>query len=237
LLAYGGAGPTHAFLLAKQVGIGRILIPPSPGTLCALGCIVADLQSDFVNTLYLSDHQLAGDVLERAYDDLERRGRRWLYEESAQGIHLESAYVRYSADMRYEGQAFEIEVPIPAEERSDLAANVRRFHEAYHNIFGVSDPQSSVTFVNLRATVVGVTGKIARLSLPPEDAGRRREETRSVFIDGRAQQAIVVQRAGLVQGQWIAGPAIVEQYDTTTFVPPGYRVCADPLGNLVGEAG
>ena len=236
LLAYGGAGPTHAFLLAREVGIRRVLIPPSPGTLCALGCIVADLRNDFVSTLYLSDHQLASDALGRAYDDLERRGRCWLRDESAQGVRLESAYVRYSADMRYEGQAFEIEVPIPAGERGDVAANVRRFHEAYHTIFGVSDPQSSVTFVNLRATVVGVTGKIARLSPPPEDRGRPRGETRSVFIDGRAQRTIVVQRARLVQGQWVAGPAVVEQYDTTTFVPPGYRVCADPLGNIVGEA-
>lgn len=236
LLAYGGAGPTHAFLLAKEVGIGKVLIPPSPGTLCALGCIVADLRNDFVYTLYMSDHRLTNDVLEQVYSDLERRGRQWLHDESAKGIRLESSYVRYSADMRYEGQAFEIEVPIPAEERSDLAGNVRRFHEAYHNIFGVSDPQSPVTFVNLRATVVGVTTKITRLYPPAEDVGRRLAEARSVFIGGRAHKAAVVQRAGLAQGQWVTGPAIVEQYDTTTFVPPGYRVCADPLGNLVGEA-
>jgi N-methylhydantoinase A len=236
LLAYGGAGPTHAFLLAKEVGIGKVLVPPSPGTLCALGCIVADLRNDFVYTLYESSHHVTTDALEHVYSDLERRGRRWLHDESAKGIHLESSYVRYSADMRYEGQAFEIEVPLPAEERSDLAGTVRRFHDAYHNIFGVSDPQSPVTFVNLRATVVGVTTKITRVSLPAEDVGRRRAEARSVFIGGSAHTAVVVQRAGLAQGHWIAGPAIVEQYDTTTFVPPGYRVCADPLGNLVGEA-
>jgi N-methylhydantoinase A len=236
LLAYGGAGPTHAFLLAKEVGIGKVLIPPSPGTLCALGCLVADLRNDFVYTLYTSDHQLTDGVLERVYGDLERHGRQWLQDESAKSIHLESTYVQYSADMRYEGQAFEIEVPVPAESRSDLAGNVGRFHDAYHKIFGVSDPHGPVTFVNLRATVVGVTGKITRLALPPEDVGKRRAETRSVCIGGRVHQATVVQRAGLTPGRWVAGPAIVEQYDTTTFAPPGYRVCADSLGNLIGEA-
>src|SRR6202035_6047075 len=73
-LAYGGAGPTHAFLLAKEVGIGKVLVPPSPGTLCALGCIVADLRNDFVYTLYESSHHVTTDALEHVYSDLERRG-------------------------------------------------------------------------------------------------------------------------------------------------------------------
>jgi N-methylhydantoinase A len=79
--------------------------------------------------------------LEEAYAELERRGREWLREESAQGILLESSFVLYSADMRYEGQAFQIEVSVPSDERGRRAAIAQRFHTAYHAILGVSDPQ------------------------------------------------------------------------------------------------
>jgi len=236
LLAYGGAGPTHAFLLAREVGIGKVLVPPSPGTLCALGCIVADLRNDFVHTLYRSDHQLTDAALEQAYAELEARGRQWLAEESAQGIHLESSVVLYSADMRYEGQAFEIEVAVPSDTRGDRAAIGRRFHELYHSIFGVSDPGAPLTFVNLRASVVGVTAKVTRLQARAGRGGDHPGEVRSVFVDGRAQDAAVVQRSAVPQDRWLPGPAIVEQYDTTTFVPAGYHVRADAVGNLVGEA-
>lgn len=236
LLAYGGAGPTHAFLLAREVGIAQVLIPPSPGTLCALGCIVADLRNDFVHTLYRSEYETTDAELEEAYAELKRRGREWLREETAQGIMLESSFVLYSADMRYEGQAFEIEVPVPGDERGRRAAIAKRFHTAYHAIFGVSDPQAAVTFVNLRASVVGVTAKVSRLQPPAGQVASRAGETRPVFIDGREQDAVVVQRPSLESGKWLAGPTIVEQYDTTTFVPPGYRVRPDAFGNLAGEA-
>ena len=236
LLAYGGAGPTHAFLLAKEVGIGRVLVPPFPGTLCALGCIVADLRNDFVRTLYRSDRELAPATLEEAYSELEARGRRWLEEERAQGIRLESAFVLYSADMRYDGQAFEIEVAVQSGERGDSAAIAARFHDVYRSIFGVNDPSAPVTYVNLRASVVGVTAKVARLHPSAGRLPARGEETRSVLLDGRAHDARVLPRAAVGADRWVAGPAIIEQYDTTTFVPPGCRVRADALGNLVGEA-
>lgn len=236
LLAYGGAGPTHAFLLAGEVGIGRVLVPPSPGTLCALGCIVADLRNDFVHTLYRSGKDLTEQELEEGYARLEDQGGQWLREESARGIALESSYVLYSADMRYEGQAFEIEVAVPGAERGDRTAIGRRFHELYHSVFGVSDPDAPLMFVNLRATVVGVTAKVARLEARAGRTDASRGETRSVFLDGRETKASVLPRAAVGADRWIAGPVIVEQYDTTTFVPAGYRVRSDGLGNLIGEA-
>jgi N-methylhydantoinase A len=236
LLAYGGAGPTHAFFLAREVGIGRVLVPPSPGTLCALGCIVADLRNDFVRTLYRSGGDVTDAVLEEAYGELEQRGRQWLQEETSRGIALESSFVVYSADMRYEGQAFEVGVPVTADERGNRAAIGRRFHEVYHSIFGASDPASPLTFVNLRASIVGVTPKVTRFQTRAGRAGARLGETRSVFVDGREAEAAVLPRAAVGRDGWLAGPLIIEQYDTTTFVPPGYRVQSDDAGNLVGEA-
>jgi N-methylhydantoinase A len=234
LLAYGGAGPTHAFLFADEVGIRTVLIPPSPGTLCALGCIVADLRNDFVSTMYRTDRTLTDRDLEAAFADLEARGRRWLAAEQAAGARLESSYVQYSADMRYEGQAFEIEVAIPAGERVSVAGAVQRFHKQYHDIFGVSDAAAPVDFINLRATAVGVTPKIVRLEAA-RAAGPARRATRPISWRGRLEQAAVVPRSLIALDERIAGPAVVEQYDTTVFVPPGYIVRGAAHGNLIGE--
>ena len=234
LLAYGGAGPTHAFLFAHEVGIRTVLIPPSPGTLCALGCIVADLRSDFVSTIYRTDRTLTDPELEAAFADLDARGRRWLAAEQTGGARLESSHVQYSADMRYEGQAFEIEVAIPAGERLSVAGAVGRFHRQYHEIFGVSDAAAPVDFINLRATAVGVTPKIARLDAA-RSAGGARRETRAISWRGRVEQAAVVPRSLIALDERIAGPAVVEQYDTTVFVPPGYVVRGATHGNLIGE--
>ncbi len=235
LLAYGGAGPTHAFLFAREVGIRRVLIPPSPGTLCALGCIVADLRNDFVRTMYKGNDQLTDADLGKAFADLEGAGRNWLAAESAQGIALESSYVLFSADMRYEGQAFEIEVSIPTDLRGDVGAAVRLFHQQYHNLFGISDPHAAVTFINLRTTIVGVTQKINALPLPTASRHAALRETRAVFYDGRLQEAAVLHRSALQPGEDVPGPAIIEQYDTTTFVPAGFHIGIDAVGNLVGE--
>lgn len=236
LLAYGGAGPTHAFLLAREVGIGKVLVPPSPGTLCALGCIVADLRSDFVFTLYRTHLQLSDTELDAISADLAARGQKWLQEECARGILLVSSHVLYSVDMRYEGQAFDVEVALPAERRGDVMEAVRLFHEQYKSIFGVSDPEAPVSFINLRATVVGVTRKIAELTHGNLSAASPATERRQIFWDGQAMEAQVMGRSSLGERNWVGGPVIVEQYDTTTFIPPGFRVRADAHGNLIGEA-
>jgi N-methylhydantoinase A len=235
LLAYGGAGPTHAFLFAREVGMRRVIVPVTPGTLCALGCIVADLRHDVVRTLYRNHVDLDDAHLEEAFADLEARGRDWLAGEVARGITLESSYALFSADMRYEGQAFEIDVTIPADRRHTVAGAAALFHERYLDIFGVNDPQAAVTFVNLRATVVGVTPKVHLLP-PSSTAPGRPPEVRTIFYDGAAQEAQIIHRTALREAERIQGPAVIEQYDTTTFVPAGFGVTVDLMGNLIGEA-
>jgi N-methylhydantoinase A len=236
LFAYGGAGPTQAFLFAREVGIRTVLVPPSPGTLCALGCIVADLRSDFVQTMPRGNRAPDDADLERAFADLDARGRAWLDAEVAQGVRLESSYVLYSADMRYAGQSFEIEIGISPEDRGHIAAAVESFHRRYHDIFGISDPRAPIDVVNVRATIVGITPKIRQLSAPVSAAVRPRE-TRPLFWNGSTLEATVVQRAAMRPDDVLAGPAIVEQYDTTVFVPPGCHLRADAHGNLIGQVG
>ncbi|MFK4302227.1 MULTISPECIES: hydantoinase/oxoprolinase family protein [unclassified Paenibacillus] len=255
LLAYGGAGPTHAFLLAREVGIRRVLVPPSPGTLCATGCVVADLRNDFVYTLYKTGQQLQEGELKRIFKDLAEQGHHWLETESSRGIELESTYMLYSADMRYEGQAFDIEVSIPSENleagsvsetTTDGAVQfvqeaVTRFHRQYETIFGVSQPESPVSFINLRATIVGVTRKADTMQIPDHDdlfqqpSHSAAQETRTIYFDGGEMKAHIVRRSGLPTTEAWPGPVIIEEYDTTVFVPPGYTVKIDSLGNIIGE--
>jgi N-methylhydantoinase A len=237
LLAYGGAGPTHAFLFAREVGIRTVLIPPSPGTLCALGCVVADLRNDLVRTVYRSDRALTDEELEHAYADLEAQGLAWLARERAAGIHLETSYINYRAEMRYAGQAFEIEVGVPGHDRGHVASAVRRFHAQYRDIFGVNDPDAPVDIINVRATVVGVTAKVAATKWQSAGEGVPAEPApRSVYADHRWRPATVLGRGAVGTAGDLLGPAVVEQYDTTVFVPEGFRVRADAHGNLIGEA-
>ena len=110
LFPYGGAGPTHAFMLADEVNLRRVIVPPSPGTLCALGCLVADLRADFVRTIFMESSHLSQSILDEAFSAVQAEARAWL---EAQGIAVEEIHYQRTIDMRYKGQSFEIAVDLP----------------------------------------------------------------------------------------------------------------------------
>lgn len=235
LLAYGGAGPMHAFLMAREVGIRRVLIPPSPGTLCAMGCTVANLRNDFVHTLHKSSQTLEPGELANLYTRLEDQGRSWVEEEARGGVKLKQIYCLYSADMRYEGQAFDLEINLTSEEIVDPEKARNKFHEFYQNVFGISQPEADVMFVSLRATIVGIlptqsTASPAELPFDESEA-----EERIITFDHQQQTAKVLKRGQIPLDMPIHGPIIVEEYDTTIFIPPGFTVYRDGYGNVIGE--
>ncbi len=230
IMAYGGAGPTHVFLLAREVGIRRVFVPSLPGGLCALGCLVADLRADFIRTWARELDEAETSELSAALEALEARARAWI-----EGERVPVRTVRYdrTAEMRYKGQSFEISVPLP--DAHALGEILQRFHERYQAIYGYADPQAPVEVVDLRVQVVGETSKPQLEAKLPENGAARRG-ARTVFFEGRYIDAAVYDRHRLAVGDTFAGPAIVEQYDTTTLVPPGFRVHVDGYGNLIGEA-
>ncbi|MFF2094297.1 hydantoinase/oxoprolinase family protein [Paenibacillus sp. NPDC058174] len=236
LLAYGGAGPMHAFLMAREVGIRRVLIPPSPGTLCAMGCTVANLRNDFVYTHHKNSSELKAGELAGQFAGLEQQGRRWIEEEIRGGVKPERIYVIYSADMRYEGQAFDMEVTLTEEEINNPLQATAKFHALYETVFGISQPEAEVMFVNLRATIVGVLpNKSTAVSQAPA-LNEKPIETRRITFDGRLYEASVLSRDQLSADARLPGPAIIEEYDTTVFIPPGYSIYRDANGNIIGEA-
>jgi N-methylhydantoinase A len=230
LLAYGGAGPTHAFYLAQEVGFRRVVVPAAPGTFCALGCLVADIRADFVRTVYAPLDELSDERLTAPFAALRAEADRWLREERV-GV---GTAIGYAADMRYRGQSYEIAVALPEPDGAFRSRVVERFTQTYERIYGYSDAAAPVELVNARAHVIGVTPKPPLATSTDGGARASPQARRRIRFAGGEHDAAVYERAALSPGTTLAGPAVVLQYDTTTFVPPGYRLEADGMGNLVG---
>ena len=118
LIAFGGAGPTHACLLSEELAIPRVLIPPSPGTLCALGAVIADLKADYIRSLRAPLKSVDIGAVRAAYRDLEAEARDWLAAENPRsGAAGAGAFTARAADLRYIGQAFNLEFELPGTAR------------------------------------------------------------------------------------------------------------------------
>jgi N-methylhydantoinase A len=230
IMAFGGAGPTHVFLLAREVGIRRVIVPALPGGMCALGCLVADLRADFVRTWGKEANEAGGVDFRTTLEELERRAQTWIESER---VPVDSVRYESTAEMRYKGQSFEISVPIKGV--NTLPEVLARFHDRYRAVYGYADVHAPVEVVDLRVQVVGETPK-PRVRAAAPQAGAARRADRKVFFEGRHIDVGVYDRTRLAPGDAFPGPGIIEQYDTTTFVPPGFNVRVDLNGNLVGEA-
>src|SRR5579859_27673 len=236
LIAYGGAGPTHAFMAARELPTRRVIVPTTPGTMCALGCLVADLRADFVSTIWADCADMTTPDLRATFAALDAEAIQWLREQS---VEVERVYLIRSADMCYVGQSFDVNVPLPnTTQEVTMADAIDRFHARHTAIYGHADASAAARLMTARVQVVGVTSKpelghIATDGLAVREASR--PTSREIYENGRTWQAHVYSRAALHTGDRFRGPAIVEQYDTTTYVPEGFEVHVDRWLNLVGD--
>ena len=233
LLAYGAAGPTHSFLVAREIGFKQVIVPPTPGLLCALGCLVADLRNDFVETIWRDLDEISDGDLRAKYAEQRAQGMAWLERED---VRLDRLFVLRSADMCYVGQAFEITVPIPADADDITTAELADlFHAAHQKAFGHSEPGAPVRLIDVRTQIVGEMPKPeVRTIEAGTGSGEPSAAWRKVHDRGVEHDVVVVHRNSLEPGRVIAGPLIVEQYDTTTYVPDGFVVTIDDHLNLIG---
>jgi N-methylhydantoinase A len=235
LIPYGGAGATHACLLSDDIRISRILVPPSPGTLCALGAAIADVKADYIHSLRGMLDELDFADVKRVYEELERTARAWVANDSPS---VESVAIRRSADMRYRGQAFNIEVELADSVvqhaiTADLFAAL--FHQRYEELYRNSFPDSQIELINLRVRVVGKRrplelrriARAAGAADKPVPVGRRR-----MLYGRKAHDAAIYDRLALKTDHEIAGPALIEQFDTTTVIGPDRVARADEYGLL-----
>ncbi|HKQ64783.1 MAG TPA: hydantoinase/oxoprolinase family protein [Methylomirabilota bacterium] len=234
LVAFGGAGPVVGALVAREVGIPTVFVPRSPGTLCALGALSADIVNDAVRTVHtrIEPALLEADALRRQYEALRAELGEWL---ERFGAGSGPAAFRHAADMRYVGQSYEIDVPVeldwlaPGGGASVLAA----FHRAHERAFGHADREAPAEIVNLRVQLRAERPRVPLVELPAGSAAPAPRTTRRIWLDGRPTEARVFDRAALGRGARLRGPAIVEQPDTTVLVPDGHVGEVDRFGNLL----
>jgi N-methylhydantoinase A len=239
LMAFGGAGPLHAARLARELEIGRVLVPRNPGILCAMGLLLTDLRADFAATRLVRADAKAGPIVAAAFATLAHRAAHWFEEE---GIAPADRRIVRTADMRYHGQNYELAVPVPD---GPITAHTiellgQGFAEAHRQRYGFAAEGDPVELVTLRLEAVGTVAK-AELRAHPEagpDAATAITGRRPVWQPeaGDFVETPIYDRDALKPGNRFAGPAIVEQMDATTLVPPGMTARVDRWLNLILEA-
>jgi N-methylhydantoinase A len=233
LFAFGGAGPLHAVALARELGIPEVLVPARPGLTNALGCLVADLRQDFVNTLNVPLD--AADMTEVHATLASQRQRGTAINAEEQSEIVETT-VLHGADMQFRGQTHLIRVAFPG---ADVSRETIRalFEAAYDARFQVRLPEIKAVLVNLVTSVIGRRRAFPLDSLidPAGRAAKVQDAVigeRQMFAAGRWQTAQIFDRMKLPAGARFTGPAIVQQIDATTVIEPGAAATVDAIGNL-----
>ncbi|MBP2167319.1 N-methylhydantoinase A [Erwinia toletana] len=231
-LAFGGAGPMMGCFLARELNMKGVVVPPTPGVLSALGGLVADIKNDFIRTLYAEVDQAMATPLISHSAALRAEGEGWL--DSEHGAQLPRS-LQFSADMRYRGQSFEIEVPLQQNwlEQGDVQAMRAAFDRRHTQLFGHCDASAPVQMISLRLVLSSPTPKPRLNRLPQADKPVEVVKQVQAWIDGQWWAVDVMQRATLRAGHQFTGPVIVAQDDCTTCVPPAMQVRVDDFGNLL----
>jgi len=239
LVAFGGAGPLHAARLARELDIARILVPRSPGILCAMGLLLTDLRADFASTRLLPLGAAAVSEIAAAFAALDARAAAWFAQEH---IGEDRRRTLRTVDMRYAGQNYELPVPLPAGPITARTLDVlaQGFAEAHRRMYGFVAESEPVQLVTFRIEATGLVAKasLAQEAMSGPDASGAVRERRDVWIaeEERSVSCPVYARERLKPGNRFPGPAIVEQMDATTLVLPGMSARVDPYLNLILEA-
>ena len=235
LCAYGGAGPLHAVAIAREIGIREVIVPFAPGVFSAFGMLFSDLRYDFVRTGLTRLEDASFEEITRIYRELEDQGRAAI---AATGVKPQRIAIKRAADMRYVGQEHPVTVDLPVSvfTKLDRAAIKRHFDELHLARYGTSAPQEPAEVVSLRTTVTGVMRKPPQDKIKRGSASTRRAAAtgkRKAFFGKGFVATPTFERAALLAGNRIKGPALIEEHASTTVLWPGDRLSVDPYGNLV----
>ncbi|WP_158808531.1 hydantoinase/oxoprolinase family protein [Beijerinckia sp. L45] len=233
LFAFGGAGPLHAVEVAREAGIGRLLVPQEPGTMCARGALLSDVSLDFVR-MQLSPATPEGWLRAcEALREMADRGNQWLASEK---VEPEVREFNLAIDAHYAGQNHEIRVPLGIADETGLDGFLERFARAHTSGYGYDIPGLPVIIVSCRLQAVGRVPKtVAPSYVGGGSVAAAQIDERSVYF-GPAEgwrATPIYRRSALPIGQSVPGPAIIDEMSSTTVVPAGWGAVVDPFGNIV----
>jgi len=239
VMAYGGAGPVHVGVQAKDLGIKTILVPRKAGVFSALGCLMSNFKISKVKSFISRETELDLDDLNRVFEELESDGERLL--EGVRGITEKQAH-RFM-DIRYVGQTHEVTVPIRSRTKRVTELNFKKtvqdFHEMHEQLYSFKRPSEPIEILGVRADIIGLRSTVKYRSVPftSEDPSAALREERPAYFEGEGFLSTKVYDGARVEpGNLIAGPAIIEEPDTTVVVYPGQEAMLDHYHTYVIES-
>ena len=223
----------HAVWLARELDIKEVIVPCFPGTFSAWGMLQTDVRQDITKNFYFPMSDVKNAALEKTFSGLEEEGLSGMRDE---GIEVENIYFVRTADMRYIGQEYAVNVAmVSGVSLADIETN---FHRAHHMRYGHSTPNAPVEFVNLRLAVLGRLERRTNQAFVEDDkSGNPVIGTRETIFDREPHQTDIYSRDRLKAGTTFAGPAVIEEDSATTVVPPGYQIQIDHRRNIIVSSG
>lgn len=234
LLVFGGGGGLHGPLLARELGIKRILVPSAPSVFCAVGGLVSDLMQDFITAVRELD--VTTDHLRGTYGDLADRAGAWLAQQASPD-ELQTVTISMYAEARYKGQAFDLTIEIPGRIEDVRVEDIYRiFNDEHLRLYSHNDPAHTILITNLALRIRGSMAAPGVIRSKTAERGAAPSTVRPMRFDGVVYpDSPVHARASMTQDSRIAGPAVIQQPDATIVVPPDYSASITPEGNILIE--
>ncbi|MDQ6932833.1 MAG: hydantoinase/oxoprolinase family protein [Candidatus Eremiobacteraeota bacterium] len=228
LMAFGGGGPLHGCAVAEELNIRQVIVPADPGLFSARGLLFSDLRSSFVRAVLCTTGNADDDLMRRLFVQMEGEGVEAL---GSQNVAAHDMSFARECDLRYLGQGFELRVPWA----NTLAATVEAFHGKHHDVYGYDSRDDEVEIVNARLVAIGSLRAI-------KDAGQERQSfkrsgtpgvrSRQVWSNGEMRRTNIYSRESVRGIRSVQGPAVIEQFDSCTFVAPGWSAENHSCGTL-----
>ena len=234
LFAFGGAGPLHAVALARELGIPKVLVPMRPGITNAVGCVVADVRHDYVNSINIPLSQMEMNQVDDIFCRQIEAGKKII---ETEGVEIEELLVIHDVDMQFQGQTHILNFPVQ-ETRLSCESLQSAFENAYWDRFHVELPEIRAVLVNLHTAVIGRRKPVPLATLMSAKEQKNTIDdclsgTRRVWFESGWKETPVYKREFLMVNAKFKGPAIIEQLDTTIIVEPENQVEVDLEGNLI----
>jgi len=233
MVGMGGGGPIHSVPIARQLHIPTVIIPVLPSHFSAFGMLMSDIRHDYVRTQLVAFQKLKFDELEKIFADMLDEANAML---AAERVSKDDAKFQRYLDLRYEGQEFSIKVPVSAEElaKGDLKTIRERFDSIHDRSFGHAAPDEPIEMVNVRLSARGIRNK---MQMPPIKTNGKvaARTTRKVCLEGGDQfeDCPVYSRDTLFAGAVVEGPALIEEYGSTTVMFHGDRATISKTGEII----